>query len=86
MEQLPDHPANGVDSREALVSHILSLRDDLLERGDEWENPTLERYLEALAAWIKGSPGWYRYFGQEMSADGDWTFFARALSAAVVYE
>ncbi|MFK4187752.1 hypothetical protein ACI2L4_27660 [Streptomyces sparsogenes] len=86
MEQLPDHPAHGVDSREALVSHILSLRDDLLERGAEWENPTLERYLEALAAWIKGSPGWYRNFDQEIPADGDWTFFARALSAAVVYE
>ncbi|MEU1668708.1 hypothetical protein ABZ547_35020 [Streptomyces sparsogenes] len=86
MERLPDHPANEVDSREALVSHILRLRDDFLERGDEWENPTLERYLEALAAWIKASPGWYRNFDQEMPADGDWTFFARALSAAVVYE
>ncbi|NEW75228.1 DUF7660 family protein [Streptomyces rhizosphaericus] len=86
MQQLSDHPAHRVDSREALVSHIRSLRDDLLTRGDQWENPTLERYLEALAAWMEGSPDWYRGFGQEMSADGDWKLFARALSAAVVYE
>ncbi|GAA3362026.1 hypothetical protein GCM10017744_051090 [Streptomyces antimycoticus] len=86
MQQLPDHPAHRVDSREALVCHILSLRDDLLTRSNQWENPTLESYLEAPAAWIEGSPGWYRGFGQEMPTDGDWKLFARALSAAVVYE
>lgn len=83
---LSDDPAHAVDSKEALAAHILSLRADLLERGDEWENPTLERYLEALAAWIRSSDGWYRNFNQEMPPNGDWTLFARALSAAVVYE
>ncbi|MCQ4045890.1 hypothetical protein ACFOSC_17280 [Streptantibioticus rubrisoli] len=68
------------------MEHILSLRADLLERGDKWENPTLERYLEALASWLAVSPNWYRNFGQEMPTGGDWTLFARALSAAVVYE
>lgn len=86
MMQLPNDPANGVDSREALAAHILNLRADLLERGDEWENPTLESYLEALAAWINDSGGWYKNFNQEMPPNGDWTHFARALSAAVVYE
>lgn len=86
MQKLPDHPAHRVDSREALVSHIRSLHDDLLTGGDQWENPTLERYLEALAAWTEGSPDWYRGFGQELPPDGDWKLFARALSAAVVYE
>lgn len=46
----------------------------------------MEDYLGALAAWITDSPGSYRYLGEEMPPDGDWTFFARALSAAVVYE
>jgi hypothetical protein len=32
------------------------------------------------------SDGWYRNFNQDMPRDGDWTLFARALSAAVVYE
>ncbi|WP_404816992.1 hypothetical protein [Streptomyces thermolineatus] len=84
--QLPDDPAHRVDSRAALSDHIRALRADLLERGGEWENPTLERYLDALASWIDDSPAWHRNFDQEMPADGGWTFFARALSAAVVYE
>ncbi|WP_198359044.1 DUF7660 family protein [Streptomyces fildesensis] len=86
MMELPANPANEVDSREALVAHIIDLRADFLHRDDEWENPTLEQYLEALAPWIRSSPNWYRNFGQEMPVDGDWTFFARALSAAEIYE
>jgi hypothetical protein len=55
-------------------------------RGEEWENPTVDCYLEALAAWIQSAPGWYQNFGQPLPDDGNWTFFARALAAAVVYE
>ncbi|WP_406401113.1 hypothetical protein OH805_18910 [Streptomyces sp. NBC_00879] len=88
MMQLSAHngPSDGVDSREALAAHIRNLRADLIEHGDDWENPTLESYLEALAAWINDSPGWYKNFDQKMPPNGDWTLFARALSAAVVYE
>ncbi|WP_442712901.1 DUF7660 family protein [Streptomyces rochei] len=39
-----------------------------------------------LAAWVHDSPGFYRNFGKELPADGDWTFIARALQAATVYE
>ncbi|WUJ79786.1 hypothetical protein OHS71_21470 [Streptomyces sp. NBC_00377] len=46
----------------------------------------MEDYLGALVAWITDSPGSYRYLGEEMPPDGDWMYFARALSAAVVYE
>lgn len=85
MTQYSNDP-NAVDSREDLAAHILRLRADLLENAGKWENATLERYLEALAAWIKASPNWYRNFDQPMPPDGNWTLFARALSAAVVYE
>ncbi|WP_455357375.1 DUF7660 family protein [Streptomyces sp. SYSU K217416] len=39
-----------------------------------------------MAAWISDAPGWYAHRGQEMPPEGDWTFFARALSASRVYE
>ncbi|WP_207123324.1 DUF7660 family protein [Actinocatenispora comari] len=80
------HPANAVHSRDELAAFVRSLREDFDRRGDEWENATLDRFLAALASWINSSPGWYRNFGQEMPESGDWTFFARALAAAVVYE
>ncbi|MEV0494723.1 DUF7660 family protein [Streptomyces atratus] len=54
--------------------------------GHQWENLTPERFLEALEAWVAGAPGWYRTFGHKLTFEGDWTFFARALTAARIYE
>ncbi|MGW0821644.1 DUF7660 family protein [Streptomyces sp. NPDC002845] len=51
-----------------------------------WENRTLDRFLDALAAWIDDSPGWYRNFAKGLPEEGDWTFLARALQAATLYE
>lgn len=84
-ELRPD-PANEVRTREDLAAFVTTLRDDFVRSGTDWENPTLDRFLDALSAWITDAPGWYRNFGQELPAEGDWTFFARALAAAVVYE
>ncbi|WP_435233998.1 DUF7660 family protein [Streptomyces sp. Tue6028] len=61
-------------TRESLAAMIHSLRDDFHRRGEEWENRTVEDYLGALAAWITDSPGSYKYLGEEMPAEGDWTF------------
>lgn len=75
-----------VPDREAFVTFVRELHQDFIQRGEEWENPTLDHFLEALAAWAESSPGWYRNFHQELPTDGNWTFFARALMAATIYE
>jgi hypothetical protein len=78
----PDH----VTSREELAQFVLALRTDLAEHPDEWENVTLDRYLEALAAYIADAPGWYRNNNIALPPNGDWTFFARVLAGAAIYE
>ncbi|WP_063774858.1 DUF7660 family protein [Kitasatospora azatica] len=75
-----------VQSREDLVAFIRDLHAEYLQRGTGWENASLDRFLEALASWIEDSPGSYRNRKLELPAEGDWTFFARALGAATVYE
>lgn len=79
-------PDDEVRSREELVSFVRELRQDYLRRGHEWENQSLDGFLEALAAWIRDSPGWYQNVGKDLPEGGDWTFLARALQAATVYE
>ncbi|MFJ9929095.1 hypothetical protein ACIRU5_24085 [Streptomyces misionensis] len=75
-----------VASREDLAAFVRSLRRSHAEDGSSWENPDLPSFLEALAAWIDDADGWYGNTGRELPPGGDWTFFARALQAAVVYE
>ncbi|POX48018.1 hypothetical protein C3489_28295 [Streptomyces sp. Ru71] len=75
-----------MDSREDLAAFVRSLRRSHTEDASSWENAGLPSFLEALAAWIDDADGWYQNTGRELPPDGDWTFFARALQAATVYE
>ncbi|AJT70195.1 hypothetical protein T261_8603 [Streptomyces lydicus] len=79
-------PDNEVRSREELVVFLSELHQEFRRHGDQWENHTLDQFLEALAAWVHDAPGAYRNFGEELPADGNWGFFARALQAATIYE
>ncbi|KOX37236.1 MULTISPECIES: DUF7660 family protein [unclassified Streptomyces] len=77
-------PDDEMRSREQLVGFLRELRREFGVR--EWENGTLEAFLEALAAWVEDSPGAYRNAGEVVPPRGDWTFMARALRAAADYE
>ncbi|MGW1229764.1 DUF7660 family protein [Streptomyces sp. NPDC002530] len=80
-------PEGEVRSLDALVACVEGLREELLREGrDVWENPSLEDFLEALGAWMRDSPGWYRKARKEFPDGGDWAFLSRALRAATVYE
>ncbi|WP_385618977.1 hypothetical protein PXH67_08405 [Streptomyces sp. P8-A8] len=37
-------------------------------------------------SWVHDSPGAYKNAGEQIPPDGDWTFMARALRAATLYE
>lgn len=65
--------------REDAVRLLEALVENLQGHPDEWENPTLERYLEAMAAWL-GSARVREI--QEPS----WELFCQALEAAKIYE
>ncbi|MGW1090100.1 DUF7660 family protein [Streptomyces sp. NPDC002596] len=75
-----------IPNREALAALLARLREDHAQHGAEWENQTLDRFLEALGAWIADTQGSYTYLKQDLPPEGDWTFFARTLSAARIYE
>ena len=48
-----------VDGKQALARFVEALREDLQTNPAEWENPTLDRFLEALAGGIQDSDGFY---------------------------
>jgi hypothetical protein len=68
-----------VESPADLADFVRSLREDLLADGGEWENPTLERYLAALARVVEDSHGRH-------GAEPTWQVVALLLDSAVAYE
>ncbi|MFE7974338.1 hypothetical protein [Streptomyces shenzhenensis] len=59
---------------------------DVRNRPQDWENDTLERFLEAWAAWVVDMPGWYRNRGEQMPDQPTWNLLAAMVMAARVYE
>lgn len=75
-----------VQTRADLIGFIRALRDDLVHNDQEWENPTLERFLEALAAWTSDLDGYFINKGKPVPTSPNWKLFAQMLAAASVYE
>ncbi len=81
-----DKRIESIENKEQLSDWIIKLRKDLLDHPDKWENVTLERYLEAMAAWVRSSDGYYLHVGQKIEERGTWKLFADILIAASIYE
>ncbi len=62
-----------------VVQTLESLRDNLSRDRGSWENPTLERYLEAMAAWLGA---------HEMGKmkEPSWELMCEMLEAGKIYE
>ncbi len=56
-----------------------------VESGATWENDTLPRYLEALAAWLRACPGYYKNQGRGLP-ENPWEVILDAIEAAKIYE
>jgi hypothetical protein len=75
-----------VNDRLDLAAFILRLRADLLSDPDVWENPTLERFLEALSAWTQDMDGYFENRGEVTPSEPSWRLVADMLLAARMYE
>lgn len=79
--------ARPVTSRQDVQEVIAQMRADLAGRGSrEWENPTLDRFLDALEAVLDGLPGRLARQGKAETAQPDWALLADILVAATGYE
>jgi hypothetical protein len=68
-----------------LIDVITYMRADLVANPDARENPTLDRFLEAMAGWLEAFPQSYLNTGRRVP-EPDWRFVADVLLAARMYE
>ena len=75
-----------VNSKQSLADFVLALRDDLIANGTEWENATLDQYLEAVEALIRSRNGDYSPGGKVPASVLSWREIAETLFYAHTYE
>ena len=69
--------AANLSTQAELVRFIANLRDNLAEDPSQWENPTLDGYLEAIQGWIADT---------DLDEEPKWRLLAKTLLAASRYE
>ncbi len=81
-----DQLADAVESREDFVLFVQALSSDLAENPHNWENPTLPRYLDAMASWVPSLDRFYENGGEPVPEQPTWNLLAQVLYAARIYE
>lgn len=76
-----------VASREDFVRLVEAMHADLVGScATEWENNSLERFIEALAAFAGSLDSYWQNRGEGISQQPTWATFALLLTAATGYE
>ncbi|MEJ0101616.1 MAG: hypothetical protein WDO19_03210 [Bacteroidota bacterium] len=73
--------------RQSFIKFLEQFHQDFLSNKENWENNTLESFLEALTHYAKDIQGFYDNTNQTIKADtASWKVFADMLQGAKVYE
>ena len=75
-----------IKTKQDLADFVGALRSDLAVNASDWENPTLERFLKAMEAWIEDMDGYYKNSGQPPVDAPTWRTLADVLYASRMYE
>ena len=75
-----------VETREDAAETVRAMLSDLRSHPGAWENATLERYLEALAASLTDLDGAYATRGEKLPDQPTWRLVAELLVMASDYE
>lgn len=76
-----------VDNRQSFIQFLSQLRIDLQRNGQEWENNTLESFLDAMVRYTEDIQGYYDNTNQNANADvPSWKLLADILKGATIYE
>ena len=76
-----------INSREEFIVFAKALYNDYKEHGENWENNTLDTFLERIAAYAEDIDGYYSNKGlKEDPEKASWKLFADILAGATIYE
>jgi len=84
-KKLDDLQAQIKDKKD-FVFFLENLIVDLKENPVDWENDNLERFLEAMSAWVDSMDGLYKNLNIQPPENINWQFLGQLLLASRIYE
>jgi hypothetical protein len=78
---------SAIETKEDLATFVSELRQDLLRHPDEWQNLTLDHYLESLSAWLADmAEDYFESNGARVPETPSWRALGEMLLAGKYYE
>lgn len=74
-------------TKKEFIQFIDNLKTDYIENKKQWENKTIEDYLEAVSRYTEDIDGYYKNTNPEIDLEKvDWQIFADILKGSSIYE
>lgn len=74
-------------NKSEFIQFIENLRTDFVENKEQWENKTIEDYLEAISRYTEDIDGYYKNTNHDIDLEKiDWKVFADILKGSSIYE
>jgi hypothetical protein len=75
-----------VSAKEDFLKFLGMLINDFKNNPDEWENKSVESFLEGMQSWVEDMEGYYENNNLPIPNNIDWGFFANVFYAGKIYE
>ena len=76
-----------ITDRESFIEFLKAFQQDYIANAQEWENRTLDNFLEALTRYAQDIQGYYDNTNKNINANtASWQVFADILQGAKIYE
>jgi hypothetical protein len=75
--------AEQVTDKDSFIKFLQVLNEDFSNNKEQWENPELGRYIEAMEGYLHGST---EDSMDKVDFTPSWSLFAKIMAAASIYE
>ena len=77
---------HSIQQRDDLIAFVRALSTGARSQPEQWQNRDLAAYLDALAAWMEDTDGYFLNVGEPVPDQPTWKMIGQGLLAATAYE
>ena len=81
-----DETLDGIKTKKDFIMFVNLLKEDYTINQAEWENPSIDMFLDAMAVWTEHIERYYKNCDEEIPKNIPWKIFANILLASKIYE
>jgi len=81
-----DEILDKIKTKKDFIIFVNLLKEDYTNNKEEWENPSIDMFLDAMAVWTEHIERYYKNSEEEIPKDIPWKIFADILLASKIYE